>query len=341
MRRLAVFVAVTALAACASDKIIAIPVPAAYETDPMAGNGDLADDPAIWVHPNDPAKSLILATNKDEGVYVYGIDGKERQKLLVGKSNNIDLRGDLAVASNDGVNALSFFRIDRATQNVTHTGDVKLERIEPYGVCIGRIGGMLQTAVTFKDGTVDVWPTYDGGSGAVSLGAVRTLKLASQVEGCVFDDENRRIFVAEENTGVWAIDLDGDAAPVSVDTIAAGHGLVADVEGMSLYLGPNGSGYLVASAQEKDRFVVYDRKPPYAVLGVITVAQSRDGSVDAVTHTDGLDISAKPLPNFPKGVLVVQDDGNPQKEVSQNFKVVDWRDVETALAAAKPSVAKP
>ena len=110
---------------------------------------------------------------------------------------------------------------------------------------------------------------------------------------------------------------------------------------MSIYAGPNGSGYLLASAQEKDRYVVYDRKPPYAVVGVITITQSRDGSVDAVTHTDGLDISSKPLPNFPKGVLVVQDDGNPTKEVSQNFKVVDWRDVEAALAAANAPVAKP
>src|SRR6185295_5770431 len=125
--------------ACATDGIIATPVPAAFETDPMAGDGDRADDPAIWVHPMDPAKSLILATNKDEGVYVYGIDGRERQKLPVGLSNNVDLRGNLAVASNDGVNALSFFRIDPATQTVTHAGDAKLGRVEPYGVCAGMI----------------------------------------------------------------------------------------------------------------------------------------------------------------------------------------------------------
>src|SRR6187551_2490222 len=34
------------------------------ETSPVKGFGDAADDPAIWVHPTDPEKSLIFATDK-------------------------------------------------------------------------------------------------------------------------------------------------------------------------------------------------------------------------------------------------------------------------------------
>ena len=51
---------------------------------------------------------------------------RRSSSLPVGLSNNIDLRGNLAVASNDGVNALSWFRIDPATAMVTHAGDTKL-----------------------------------------------------------------------------------------------------------------------------------------------------------------------------------------------------------------------
>jgi 3-phytase len=334
MKRLAVIVAGLGLAACATDSIVATQVPAALETQPMGGAGDRADDPALWVNQADPAKSLILATNKDEGVYVYGLDGVERQKLPVGLSNNVDVRGNLAVASNDGVNALSWFRIEPETQQVSHAGDTKLERIEPYGVCIGRVGGMLQTAVTFKEGTIDIWPTYDGGSGTVTLGAVRTIKLASQLEGCVFDDEQKRLFVGEENHGLWVIDLESGAAPVLIDSVTQGRGLVADVEGMSLWRGPDGAGFLVVSAQSRDRYVLYDRQPPHGVRGVIAVSASADGKVDAVSHTDGLDVSSAPLPGFPRGVLIVQDDANPVSEVDQNFKVVDWREVEKALAAS-------
>ncbi len=319
--------------ACATDNVVASVVPASRETVGMGATGDAADDPAVWVNPLDVNNSLVLGTNKDVGVYVYGLDGSEKQKLPVGLSNNIDLRGNLAVASNDGVNALSWFRIDPNTAHVTHVGDIKLERVEPYGVCIGAPLGALQTAVTFKDGNIDIWTTSDGGIGPVTISGPRTLKLSSQLEGCVFDDEANRLFVGEENVGLWVIDL-ATGAPTHIDKVNSGTGLIADVEGVSLYAGEGGAGYLVVSAQSKDRFVIYDRKPPHALLGVITVGPSADGSVDGVSHTDGLDVSSPPLPGFPKGILVVQDDANPVSEIDQNFKIVDWREIEKALAAA-------
>ena len=62
--------------------------------------------------------------------------------------------------------------------------------------------------------------------------------------------------------------------------------------------------------------------------------RSKAAGRNRVTHTDGLDVSSAALPGFPRGVLVVQDDGNPDPEVDQNFKVVDWREIEKVLAAA-------
>ena len=84
-------------------------VPSAVETEPMAGVGDRADDPAIWVSDTDDQPSLILGTNKDEGLHVYDLSGKELQFLNVGAINNVDVRGRYAVASNDEVGALTWF----------------------------------------------------------------------------------------------------------------------------------------------------------------------------------------------------------------------------------------
>jgi 3-phytase len=317
--------------ACATDNVASTVVPAFGETVGMGAGGDAADDPAIWVNPLDVNRSLILGTNKDVGVYVYGLDGSEKQRLAVGLSNNIDLRGNLAVASNDGVNALSWFRIDPNTATVTHAGDTKVERIEPYGICLGAPGGALQTAVTFKDGSIDIWAVKDGGMGPVAISDLRTLKLSSQIEGCVFDDEASRLFVGEENAGLWAIDL-ASGAMTQIDKVGSGTGLVADVEGVTLYLKPDGAGYLVVSSQGADRYVIYDRKPPHAALGVIMIGPSADGKIDGTSITDGLDASSAALPGFPAGILVVQDDANPIPEVDQNFKIVDWREIEMALA---------
>jgi 3-phytase len=322
--------------ACATDAIVASPVPALRETAGMGATGDAADDPAVWVHPTDPAKSLILGTNKDVGVYVYGLDGSEKQRLPVGLSNNVDLRGNLAVASNDGVNALSWFRIDPATTMVSHAGDSKLTTIEPYGVCLGKAQGMLNVVVTYKTGLVEIWRVTDTGAGLPQVSGLRTIQLGSQLEGCVIDDEAGRMFVGEENVGLWVVNLlTEDMIPQSIDKVGSGTGLIADVEGVSLYTAASGAGYVVVSAQSKDRFVIYDRKPPHAPVGVITVAANANGSVDGVSHTDGLDVSSAPLPGLPAGILVVQDDANPIAEIDQNFKIVDWREVEKALAVAK------
>ena len=64
---------------------------------------------------------------------------------------------------------------------------------------------------------------------------------------------------------------------------------------------------------------------------MFTVVESLDGAIDAVTHTDGLDVNSAPLPGFPNGIVVVQDDGNPESGVDQNFKLVDWTLIKIAL----------
>ena len=327
---------VLSLAGCASEVLpyALQTVRPSLETEPMTGSGDRADDPALWLHPTAVEHSLILGTNKEEGLYVYGLDGKEHERLLVGRVNNVDVRGNVAVASNDEMNALSWFRVDpeRTPAAVTHLGDSPVQTIEPYGVCLGDQGGTLTAAVTYKTGLVELWRANVGAIGAPTAELFRTVQLGSQLEGCVFDDTESRLFIGEEEYGIWSLSLDDPSStPDEIDTIAAGNGLVADVEGLSLYAKPDGTGFLVASAQEADRFVIYDRQPPHAVQGGFRVVESEDGTIDAVTHTDGLDVSSAPLPGYPNGLLIVQDDGNPRSGVDQNFKVIDWRRVEAAL----------
>ncbi|MEM5516151.1 phytase [Henriciella sp. AS95] len=317
------------------DGIAAIPVAASFETAPMTGIGDRADDPALWVNPDYVSKSLILGTNKEEGLHVYNLSGDEVQFLDVGRLNNVDVRGNIAAASNDEFNAISWFAMAPSSETVSHWFDSPTEKEEPYGICMGRIGDDYLAIPTYKDGSIQIWKR-SGTYGAPSADLVRTVQVGQfgpkQLEGCVVDDRAGVLFIGEEEHGIWKLDLrDPDSTPEIVDTIAAANGLVADVEGMDIWEGENGEGYLVASAQAADRFVVYDLKAPHAPRGIFTVTESADGSVDAVSHTDGLDVNSAPLPGYPRGILIVQDDANPDPEVDQNFKVVDWAAIEAAL----------
>ncbi|MEL7032179.1 MAG: phytase [Pseudomonadota bacterium] len=339
-RALTLSAALIGLSACASTPE-ALPfeiqsVPASLETAPMSGVGDRADDPAIWVTDSADQPSLILGTNKDEGLHVYNFAGEEIQFLDVGAINNIDLRGRYGVASNDEVNALSWFVVSRNdAAPVLHIGDTPVETIEPYGVCLGRDDEGLIAAITYKTGLVEFWRADQSKDADIVATLERSFQLSSQLEGCVFDETQGLIFIGEEAFGLWAYAYqDSSAEPYVVDRIEDGNGLVADVEGVSVYWAPDG-GYIVASAQEADRYVVYDRLPPHAPRGIFAIGQSIMGDIDAVSHTDGLDVVSAPLPEYPSGLLVVQDDGNPRSGVDQNFKLVDWRLIAAALGLSE------
>lgn len=83
---------------CAIFVCAAAVVAAAYtvspvvETAPMPHTGDSADDPAIWIHPSNPALSTIIGTDKQGGIAVYDLDGRQLQYVTLGDINNVDLR---------------------------------------------------------------------------------------------------------------------------------------------------------------------------------------------------------------------------------------------------------
>ncbi|MBY9066212.1 phytase [Hyphomonas sp. WL0036] len=342
LRLLSAILVTAFAAACASAPAPVIEgqkfVPASIETAPAGARGDAADDPAVWRHPESAGKSLILGTNKREGLVVFSLDGAEVQRLPIGLINNVDIRQssdrpfDIAVASNDQVNAISIFLIDRKTGEVSHRGDIPTLTEEPYGVCQAREDGQDYAGVTYKDGLLQVW-AIDVSDDGLSGEMVDSWKFDTQLEGCVFDEANGTLFVGEEDHGLWAVDYKStNSAPLLIDAVGGTTGLVADVEGVSIWRGKNGDGWVIASAQAENRYVVYDRKAPYTHRGSFSIQENESLGIDKVTHTDGLDIFSGALPGFPRGILVVQDDGNPRSGQNQNFKIVDWLDIQAALS---------
>ena len=90
----------------------------------------------------------------------------------------------------------------------------------------------------------------------------------------------------------------------------------------------------MVSVQGENRFAVYDRIGGKN-RGSLQIG-ANDG-VDAVRGTDGLDIVSAPLgSDFPRGLIVVQDDENTDPFTPQNFKYVSWADVARALQLETP-----
>jgi 3-phytase len=104
-----------------------------------------------------------------------------------------------------------------------------------------------------------------------------------------------------------------------VDEVGAGR-LEADIEGMSIAYGADGAGYLFVSSQGNSTIAIYDRSGSNAFLKTFEVAGN--GAVDAVTGTDGLDVTTANVgPRFEEGLLVVHDEAN-QGGGTSNLKYV-------------------
>lgn len=333
-------VAALAAAAPACAAPVTAEVQARGETVPVGtADTDAADDPAIWRNPGDPGASLIVATDKKAGLYVYGLEGKVRHFDPAGRLNNVDLvdlgkRGVIVVASdrNDPAHAqLRIYRLDTKAARLTPLGVVGGGAGEGYGLCLMSRGKDLFAFSVLKSG--DIHQVRIDLSAPQPRGAiVRSMKLATQTEGCVVDRRSATLYVGEEDRGIWAFDARPDAH-VEGKLVAAvdNEHLVADVEGLALAPRGRRGGWLVASSQGDNAYAVF-ALPGMAPAGRFRVVQGRYGATE---ETDGIDLVLGSFgPDYRGGLLVIQDGQNEPE--AQNFKLVDWQDVLAALRLSGP-----
>ena len=360
----AVLLSGTPAAAAEAEVTANTETPALFDDDP-GGNAD-ADDPAIWVHPWDRSRSRIVGTAKNGGLRVYDLAGREVQSIPAGdggRFNNVDVtNGNLVVVTDRGRDRLRFYRIDPRTARLTDVtaADAPLlfsadqaevaEQATGYGLATYGNLAVVSRRHTTRLGFF----TIQTRGGKVTYVRRETLDLPKtftlrdgspwtpcgdpgedpQVEGMVIDPRANVLYAAQEDVGLWRIDLRTKrkrivervaefGAPTDEDCTPTGPGeggrIRADVEGATIY-----EDYLVVSSQGDNRFFVYDRRTNAPVT---SFAVSDGRRADGVQHSDGAAATSVPLPGYPKGLLVLHDGENKPDDgrTSTNFKYVDWR----------------
>jgi 3-phytase len=326
----------------------------AFETEPVGTPGDAADDVAIRVDPNDPARTLILATDKQGFLLAYTMDGREAFRTR-GRVNNVDVltgvrlskgERDLAIASDRDGNRLVVYEIGARGFIPAHARDIVVEGGSVYGLCAMRsdTSGEAYVFVTTTSDDVQQWRLSVEGD-RIDAALVRRFSVGGHAEGMVVDTAQNALFLAEEDVGIWRYVAEPgwlltgrakgheemSASESGARTLIAQVGrdaLAADVEGLAIYPTEGGGGYLLAASQGDSTFAVFERRAPHAYLGSFRVVESN--GIDGVSATDGIDATHVAIgERFPLGILVVQDDAN--DGANQNFKVIDWREVEAAL----------
>ncbi len=312
-----------------------VAVQATTQTDPVGTvAADAADDPAIWRNAANPIESLIVATDKKAGLYVYGLDGKIRSFIDAGRVNNVDLveiAGRIIVAASDRndpkQSKIALFVLNPANARLTPIGAVASGPGEGYGICIKQptAPGMLEIFAVLKAGTVN-HIEVDISTAAVTGKIIRSMKMPTQTEGCVIDSRDN-LYVGEEDAGIWRFSAarDGSTQGAMVAPID-NRRLVADVEGLAIVREAGGTEYLIASSQGDNAYAVWTL-PEMAYVGRFAITA---GSFGAASETDG--IAAVPGdfgPDYPGGLFIAQDGDN--APAAQNFKLVPWQIVKAAL----------
>lgn len=324
----------TLLAACATTPVGLPPVSvfASAETVPVGTmNEDAADDPAIWRHADDPSQSLIVATDKKAGLYVYDMAGQIKSFIEAPGLNNVALedlgaQGVVVIASDrsDLANAkLHVSMLDTAAGTLNPIGQLPVGVGEGYGICLGfGNDGTLIAYSPVKEGTIyEQTVSLEPGLATQNL---RTLSVPSQPEGCIVDPRDGTLYIGEEAAGIWRFAAGANRGELVAPVDNAY--LVADVEGLAIAPEGDNGGYIVASSQGDNAYAVF-QLPDMEPLGRFQIAAGEFGSTQ---ETDGIELLAMPMGEaYPEGLFIAQDGQNAPE--AQNFKLVSWGAIKAAL----------
>lgn len=321
-----------------------------YTTDSVIHD---TDDPAIWVNQEDPSKSLIIGTDKDEegALYVFDLKGKAIDSLIVRgiqRPNNVDIgygldlgdrTVDFAVTGERMTSKLRFFSLpDMKEINV---GGIEVYEGEtgPYfrdlmGVALfqDKTSGKNYVIAGRKNGPTDgtyLWQ-YEilGQGGKIKLSLVRKFGAYSgnkEIEAIAVDAELGFIYYSDEGSGVRKYYADPSKGNEELAFFAQ-EGFSDDHEGISIYKFDDGTGYILVSDQGSNLFHVFPREGSAANPNehklITTIATS-------TTSSDGSETSSVALgPDFPHGLFVAMSD-------DKTFQIYRWEDIAGDLLKSK------
>ena len=303
------------------------------------------DDPAIWIHPSDRSKSLIIGTDKDAdgALYVFDLNGKiieEKTVRNLQRPNNVDveygllLNGesvDIAVTTERFTSKLRVYRLPE--MKAVDNGGIPIFENEalqaPMGIALYKrpADGALFAVVSRKEGPTEgsyLWQyrLEDDGSGNVKTTKVREFGIWSgikEIEAIAVDDELGYIYYSDETVGVRKYYADPDAEGAADELALFGtEGFTEDHEGISIYRIQDGTGYILVSDQQANAFRIFKREGEpdnphnHRLIKVVYVS---------TMESDGSEVTPVVLnETFPLGLFVAMSS-------DRTFQFYSWPDI--------------
>lgn len=313
-----------------------------YVSDPVDFD---TDDPAIWVNAADPARSLVIGTDKDANgaLYVFDLKGKIiKSKTVKGlqRPNNVDIayglllagkKTDIAVTTERITHKLRIYSlpdmkpIDEGGMEVfegeTGEGFRDLMGIAMYTDPNGRIYAIVGRKSGPKEGGY-LWQYLlsDNGKGSVKADLVRKFGNYSgkkEIESIAVDNELGFVYYSDEQLGIRKYYADPNKGNQELSLFGIGD-FAVDNEGIAIYKTSSNKGYILVSDQGARQLKVYSRTGTAGNPNQHPLVKTIKYSAN---QTDGIDVVSVPLnADFKHGLLVAMSD-------DKTFHFYRWEDI--------------
>lgn len=295
-------------------------VKAALQTTPVISGGDAADDICVWVPDDANSPVFIIGTDKKRGLETYNSDGVRIFEEAFGRINNVDIWissiGPIIAGSNRTYNSIDFYWLD------TIDGSLKLLKRFPtdlddvYGITVYQKDQQTQVFITDKKGKILRYQV-ELVDQTVTAQLIESYRFSSTVEGVKADPFYQRLYVAEEDKGLWSIDLSTMNLKREKIYKTDKKQIVADLEGVALLDLGDGKGYLFVSVQGANTYAIFDR-PTMEIVAIFNISESE--YIGKVEDTDGIEVINTNRFSY----FIAQDGYNGDH---QNYKLVILQDI--------------
>jgi len=288
-----------------------------------------SDDPAIWVHPTEPAQSLILGTDKDTdgALYVFDLQGRIlHDKVIRGlaRPNNVDIARNVMVAGQ---------QVDVALVSERFAHRIRAYRLPDFAPIDG--GGIAvfvgerardvmgiaayrrpADGATFvivsrsdqfapQQGYLHQYRLVDDGRGTlrgVFSRAFGEFSGRKEIEALSVDGEAGHLYASDETFGLRKYHADPGVEDADDELSLFGtQGFARDHEGSAVLRREGEPARLLVSDQQAGELRVFALEGP----GVVNGQPRYLGRIRyAARDTDGIDLTPVALPGFPQGLLV-------------------------------------
>lgn len=285
-----------------------------------------SDDPAIWIHPLDPSRSVVFGTDKDTegGIYAFDLNGSIIDSLTlkgIRRPNNVDIEYGFPLNDTTTIDLLVFTERERQQVRIYSVPDMKPlddggipvfmdepdpERRLPMGIAIYKspVDSSFYMIVGRKSGPLeDYLYQYklshdDRGLKTQLVRKFGTFSGKKEIEAIAVDDGSGYVYYSDEGVCIRKYHAEPSLGNEEISCFG-GDRFKRDIEGIAIADRGNGSGFLIVSDQQQGTFNLFDRQTNTFLWSVNLGTLETDGC-EAVTT--GLN------ENFPSGLFVAMND---------------------------------